>query len=253
MTRLSIIQIIKHAVIVLVLTIVTQLGGLAWAASRFFRRKYVAFLAFYAVLSLAAILVAPMFGRVPLACGAQGPLSVHSWLYCITNRNYVTPEMRDVLFDLSNSLETAYPGTRTRVLDAGFPFLEGFPLLPHLSHDDGEKADLAFFYKDETGYLPAQARSPIGYFAFEDGPTACQANHLTLRWDLELLQPLWPDLQLEKQRTAYAVNWLARDRRVGKVFIEPHLKRSLGISNSKVRFQGCRAARHDDHIHVQLR
>lgn len=253
MAHLSILQIAKHTVIVLVLTIVTQLGGLAWLASRFFRRKIVAFLVIYAALSVTAIFVAPMFGRVPLACGANGPLSVHSWLYCLTNRNYVTPEMRDVLGDLSSSVESAYPGTRTRVLDAGFPFLDSFPLLPHISHDDGEKADLAFFYKDGSGYLPGRARSPIGYFAFEDGPTSCPDNLLTLRWDLEFLQPLWPDLELEKQRTAYAVNWLARDRRVGKVFIEPHLKRSLGISNSKVRFQGCRAARHDDHIHVQLR
>lgn len=253
MARLSVINIVKHAVIVLVLTIVTQLGGLAWLASRFFRRRFVAFLVFYAVLSVAAIWVAPMFGRVPLACGANAPMSVHSWLFCLTNRNYVTPDLRDVLNDLSQSLDKAYPGIRTRVLDASFPFLNGFPLLPHLSHDDGEKADLAFYYRNETGYLPGRARSPIGYFAFEEGPTACRENHLTLRWDLDFLQPFLSDLELETQRMGYAVNWLARDRRVGKVFIEPHLKRSLGISNSKVRFQGCRAARHDDHIHFQLR
>ncbi|WEX89606.1 hypothetical protein PZN02_003519 [Sinorhizobium garamanticum] len=37
-----------------------------------------------------------------------------------------------------------------------------------------------------------------------------------------------------------------------KVFIEPHVKNALGITDGHVRFQGCRAARHDDHIHIQV-
>lgn len=49
-----------------------------------------------------------------------------------------------------------------------------------------------------------------------------------------------------------ALQWLGHDDRVGKVFIEPHLKVKFGAESEKVRFQGCRAARHDDHIHVQL-
>ncbi|MDG1408954.1 MAG: hypothetical protein P8Q50_14385 [Octadecabacter sp.] len=42
------------------------------------------------------------------------------------------------------------------------------------------------------------------------------------------------------------------DQRVGKIFIEPHLAQTLGLNDPKVRFQGCRAARHDDQIHIQL-
>ena len=37
-----------------------------------------------------------------------------------------------------------------------------------------------------------------------------------------------------------------------KIFIEPHLKQRLGIKNQKVRFHGCGAVRHDDHIHLQI-
>jgi hypothetical protein len=37
-----------------------------------------------------------------------------------------------------------------------------------------------------------------------------------------------------------------------KIFIEPHLKNALGITDGHVRFQGCRAARHDDHVHIQV-
>ena len=139
-----------------------------------------------------------------------------------------------------------FPGSATRVLDANFPFFDGFPLLPHLSHDDGRKVDIAIWY--EGGPL----RSPIGYFTFEPGPTDCPARWLTLRWDLDWLQPLWPDLPLDAPRTAHAVEWIAADPRVEKLFLEPHLQSSMGLAHPKLRFQGCRAARHDDHIHLQL-
>jgi murein endopeptidase len=66
------------------------------------------------------------------------------------------------------------------------------------------------------------------------------------------LQPFWRDLFVDHRRTAAALQWLAQDPRVEKVFIEPHLRQTLGASHPKVRFQGCRAARHDDHIHFQI-
>ncbi len=34
---------------------------------------------------------------------------------------------------------------------------------------------------------------------------------------------------------------------------KPHLKTRLKLSSAKIRFHGCQAVRHDDHIHVQLR
>jgi hypothetical protein len=138
------------------------------------------------------------------------------------------------------------------VLDANFPFLDGFPLLPHLSHDDGEKADLAFYYAGETGYLKGATRSPIGYFAFEQGPTNCSKTWPTLRWDFEALQPLWHDYGIDEDRNRSVLEVLVEDDRVGKVFVEPHLVERLGAAHPKIRFQGCRAARHDDHIHFQL-
>jgi hypothetical protein len=76
---------------------------------------------------------------------------------------------------------------------------------------------------------------------------------MTLRWNLTWLQPLWRNYRIEEARTRAAVSWLANDGRVEKVFLEPHLQQSLRVNYAKVRFQGCRAARHDDHIHFQLR
>ncbi len=246
------VRIAFHILIVLVLTLLTQIGGIAWVISRFFKRHLLAFLATYAALSLASIWIAPYFGRVALSCSKEGPLEVQSWMYCALNRNYVSPEMYDVLTSTAEEMDKRHPGTVTVVLDANFPFLDGFPLLPHLSHDDGEKADLAFYYAGETGYLKGATRSPIGYFAFEQGPKECSKTWPTLRWDFDALQPLWHDYGIDEDRNRSVLEVLVEDDRVGKVFVEPHLVDRLGASHPKIRFQGCRAARHDDHIHFQL-
>lgn len=61
-----------------------------------------------------------------------------------------------------------------------------------------------------------------------------------------------PQRTLDTARTREALLWLARDDRVKKILIEPHILERLNIQHPKIRFQGCRAARHDDHIHFQL-
>jgi len=246
-----IISIFRLAVFAL-LTVLTQIGGIAFLVSLFFRKRLYAFVCVYAALLVITGWVAPLAGRTALSCWGGGSLQVQSWFYCATNRNYVSPGLAEVLEDAADATAKAYPGTKTLVLDANFPFLTGFPLLPHLSHDDGEKVDLAFFYQDDRGYLAGRTRSLVGYFAFEQGASDCSRVWPTLRWNLGVLQPLWADYSVEPNRTRFLVSTLASDRRVGKIFLEPHLKSSLGLNAAKVRFQGCRAARHDEHIHVQL-
>ncbi|MEM9044691.1 MAG: hypothetical protein AAGC81_08335 [Pseudomonadota bacterium] len=241
-----------HGLAILLLTLLTQLGGIAWLIALATRRRVLTFLFVYVALWGSALVVAPLFGRVPLPCWPTGELQFATPLYCALNRHYVRPEMRDVLLDLGREMERRYPGTITLVLDANFPFIDGFPLLPHLSHQDGRSADLAFFYRRGGAYLPGSTRSPIGYFAFEDGPSDCPEEGTMLRWNLRWLQPLWPDMEIEPERTRLALNLLARDARVRKILLEPHLKRQLGLASSKIRFQGCHAARHDDHLHIQL-
>ncbi len=261
--------------IVVFLTLLTQIGGIAylvgiavarlWAVRRFVP-KLAIFLLVYTSLTIVTSIVAPIFGRVPLSClaDAADKLVVRSPIYCALNRNYVTPAVRDLAYALADNMDRQFPGATTIALDANFPFLTGFPLLPHLSHTDGRKLDFAYYYEDSSGsFLDGVTRSPIGYFAFEqpansdEQPCKGRNDWLTGRWDLDFLQPLFPAYRLQKQRTVAAVNWLTTEgvSRFGveKVFLEPHLKNALGITDDHVRFQGCRAARHDDHLHVQLR
>lgn len=246
-------RLILHGILIVLLTLLSQLGGLAWIVALFFRRRIPAFLIAYAVLSVSTVWLAPhVSGRVALSCFSDGPLKVQSWLYCALNRNYVSPGMKRLLNDLAAASDKAFPGTQTLVLDGNFPYLDGFPLIPHLSHDDGDKADIALYYRNADGYQRGATRSPIGYFAFEQGPTDCPAEPFSLRWDLDYLQPLLRSLDLEPDRTRHVITWLISEPRVGKVFLEPHLASRLRVSGARLRFQGCRAARHDDHIHLQL-
>jgi hypothetical protein len=247
---------VGHGLWVLILTLLTQVGGLAWLVALAFRRRVIVFALAYAALWGAAQVVAPVFGRVPLPCQGE-VLRSQSWVYCALMRNFVTPEMRDVATDAARAVAVAYPGTVTLTLDGSFPFLDGMPLVPHLSHDDGEKLDFAFYYADTFygagDYLPGLTDAPIGYFSFlRLGEETCPPAWPTLRWDLRWMEPLHLFLGLEPKRTRALVLALSRDPRVTKIFVEPAVATALGVADDKIRFQGCRAARHDDHIHVQL-
>ncbi|MBP1871271.1 hypothetical protein J2Z19_000968 [Ensifer adhaerens] len=263
-----------HAAIVILLTALTQIGGLAWLAamllSRRFRgtRRAIAVLAMFVPLyglgSALASVAAPVFGRVPLPCLAEQGATMHmqSMLYCVLNRQYVVPELKTAALALAAHMNSSFPGTTTLTLDGNFPFFDGFALLPHLSHSDGRKLDIAFYYNDVAGvFRDGETRSPLGYFAFEQpregaaSPCEGRDDVVTMRWDLAALQSLWSPMALEEKRTSEAIRWLSDEGRaygIAKIFVEPHLAERLGVSAETIKFQGCRAARHDDHIHIQV-
>lgn len=258
---------IRHGLAILLLTLLTQLGGIAWLLALLLRpifgRFLVLFLVFYTTTVVTAHYTAPLTGRVALPCLDAGPsqIAVLNPLYCALNRHYVHPTMKDYADDLAAHMHERYPGTRTRALDGNFPFLDGFPLLPHLSHDDGQKLDLAFYYTSADGaYQLGRARWFLGYWAFEQpgpgDPQPCAGETgMSLRWDMEWLQPYLRDWPLDQDRTRAALQWLADNPRGRdfRVLIEPYLAARLGVAGDAIRFQGCQAARHDDHIHIQFR
>ncbi|MEM6926674.1 MAG: hypothetical protein AAF602_07090 [Myxococcota bacterium] len=238
--------------LVVVLTLLTQvLGIVLWPALGLANAPTPRPVAKAGGLAMALVVLswplvaglASLGGRVPLPCLTEPTLAPHTLGFCLAHRHYVRPDVRDTLLSVSREVAAAHPGTTVRFLDAGFPFA-GLPLLPHLSHHDGRKVDLALF--GERG------GSPIGYFGYvaPDRDPACPPHWLDLRWDFAWLQPALR-LHLDEARTATLVRALTRHPGVRKLLLEPHLARRLGVRSDKIRFQGCRAARHDDHVHVQ--
>jgi hypothetical protein len=265
----------------IVLTALTQLGGLIFLASLtlgwFLRRagssKVLAVLAgiviFLAGVPLANLLIAPALaalnGRVALPCetSAERPYAALSSLYFALGRNYARPEIEAMLEAMGRDLGRDDPGLVVTTLDANFPLIDGFPLPPHLSHDNGTRIDLAYFYKDAAGNpVPLAAPSFLGYWGFEEPPTPADAactdktRWLTFRWDMSWFQAfVREDLTLDEARTAAMLRWLVEkgpEHGVTKILLEPHMVKRLGVASPLIRFQGCRAARHDDHIHVEV-
>jgi hypothetical protein len=279
MNALKLITYTGRAITFLVLTVITQIGGLVYVINfstygfinnkvnnQWLRRgcKLASFILLYL---LATFLIVPVlakpFGRVRLPVTTTNHLQPLTFLTCLLNRNYVKKDMREVTYRVATEMNRKYPGTVINYLDANFPFFNGFPLFPHLSHNDGKKLDLAFCYKDKQSLQESnEAPSLIGYGICEE-PTAAEKNTAAYcaqqgYWQYSFLKSLIPqgrkyDFLFYPQKTRDLVELFANDSRIGKIFIEPHLQSRLHISSDKIRFHGCRAVRHDDHIHVQLK
>ncbi|PRY93732.1 hypothetical protein BCF33_2616 [Hasllibacter halocynthiae] len=236
---------VLHLSVAVLLTLLSQVGGLAWLMALPFRRRWLAFPAAYAVLSFAAWAAAPQFGRVALPCMGE-TLRPAAPAYCVLNRRYVAPEMRRAAEALATSLAIRFPGTVTETLDGGFPL--PMPMLPHRSHEDGRELDLALWWRDEDGYAPGLSPSPIGYLSHAGGAAGCPPALTDLRW----LQRLLPEREPDFDRLAAALRFLQADGRIGRVLLDPRLAAAAGAAGGKVGSPGCRAARHDDHLSLRL-
>lgn len=264
--------------LVALLTLLTQIGGLLlWLAygigallSRQRQRpsKWPTAVAFALLYSLSTLFVVPMtapfFGRVALNCISDGrhPYEANSLFYCALNRHYATPRLKGVIEETSAEMSRMHRGSVIGYLDAGFPFDVGLPMLPHLSHHDGRKLDLAFFYKGgpEKQPVPKAGLWFLGYWAFAPAwklPYADRGspNDGFLRWRFDRLQGLFEDYELDRERTGDLIRLLGSgpaSKDVRRIFLEPYLKGPLGLTGGKVRFAGWNAARHDDHIHFEV-
>lgn len=263
------------ALVLLAGTLLTQVGGViivgGWLlfrhlvfrdSKRRVRYSLAATVCLYAMATFVLIPpLAKLGGRTPLPVFASRdlPLAPRSFAYCLLNRHYVSKELYQVIAESSIELEAAFPGTVVRYLDANFPFFDGFPLLPHLSHSDGQKIDFTFFYhKDSASSEYTDSPSPIGYWIYEaprkGEPEPYADRDCFLRWDFPILQGIRRDRVLDVARTREFLETLLKHSSSEKVLLELHLHHRFGLSsNPKVKFQQCNAARHDDHIHFQIR
>lgn len=237
----------------------TQVGGIIWLLSivvsqRLKKKKRLVFPIIYLIFNLIIIPpVAKVFGREPLPTFGQN-VKPRNWVYPLMFRNYVNPNLKTLLINTSNetNLTITY-------LDANFPFADGFPLLPHLSHNDGNKIDLSFYYLDESGISTNKKPSISGYGAFvmnkNETSEVCKENEY---WQYDYPKYLTfgtiNKLEFDKIKTRQLLAALLSQSKTEKIFIEPYLKISMSLSNeSKIRFHGCKAVRHDDHIHLQIK
>lgn len=210
-----------------------------------------------AAMLASAAAEAPALRLTPLPC-TQGPLQPVDRRYCRDHRHYVTPPAHAVLTAVAGAVASRHPGAVVRYMEASWPAGRR-PMPPHLSHGDGRQIDLALFYQDLAGRPLKRPPQPTyrvapGYGAFE--PPRHESERVCTADSKHHAKPDPPKdrrWRLDEARTAALVRELSADARVRSIFLEPHLKRRLGFANDpKVRFAGCQAARHDDHVHVDF-
>lgn len=208
-------------------------------------------------------LIAKPYGRVPMPIFSNTHVKPLNIFTCVFNRHYVKPELLSSIESSAIQISEKHPGTVVSYLDANFPFIDRFPLLPHLSHNDGEKIDIAFLYIDAKSNQPIDNEAPsfMGYGVYEkpavgeiNQPMDCANKGYWQYSFLQYLVPQWNNdkMTFDQERTKDLMTLFIQDKSIGKIFIEPHLKSRMQLNYDKIRFHGCQAVRHDDHIHVQL-
>ncbi len=277
---MRLLTILKKISYFILLTILTQVGGLIylfyqplshpikkrWNGGKQIMARIGVFSLLY--LSTTFILVPPIakhFGRVPMPSFATNKAPVKPLIIftCLLNRHYVNPVLKEQITNTAKTLVKEFPTIQIVYLDANFPFWNDFPLLPHLSHNDGNKLDLAFTYKHRiTGKIVNGSPSFSGYGVYEaprkgalSQPDICRKKGYWQYSFLEKITPQWSKekIVVDEQRTKRLIELLAKNKRIKKIFIEPHLKKRWRLERySKIRYHGCHAVRHDDHIHIQL-
>ncbi|MBT9190554.1 hypothetical protein [Zobellia russellii] len=263
-------KIILHIIIFVLLTVLTQIGGIVYLITLFLvkkqseKRRLKRIGVFAALYLLATFLIvphsAPIFGREKIK--ESEFVEAHSFFYKLANRNYVRPELNKAIGIIASEFEQRNDGIKMIYLDANFPFIDKFPLLPHLSHNDGKKIDISLIYENQNGILTNKKPSISGYGAYE-GPSEKEYNQIAVcknkgNWQYDFpkyltLGKINKDIKFSKKGTRDLSNLIVKQNQVGKLFIEPHLKQRLNLKNGKVRYHGCQAVRHDDHIHFQLK
>lgn len=264
----TILKFIVFLFLFVLLTAITQIGGIVlffsfilsklWKTDFIFN-KITSFIVLYLIATLLITpFVSPLFGREKIQNTSK--IKPSNYMTVLLNRNYVRPALNNLLKQTQHNLDGT--GIEIRYLDANFPFINKFPLLPHLSHNDGEKLDLSLVYKSKNGKISTKQKSVSGYGFFE-GPKGNEYNQINVcfrkgffQYDYQKYMTFGKvnkSLIFSEKGTKKLIKSLLKNKSLGKLFIEPHLKHRLNLTNPKIRYHGCRAVRHDDHIHIQLK
>lgn len=263
----KILKIILHTGLFLFLTILTQVGGFVYLLSlglwKMLGTKWISIKIFiFSILYLITTFLivprlAPIFGREPVQHQSGIRPATNATIFL--NRNYVRPIVNQTLQTSAKQLKDY--GIEIIYLEANFPFLNGFPLIPHLSHNDGKKIDLNLVYENESGTIVNLPRSRSGYGVFVH-PKSNEYDQIKKCKDSGYFQYDYPrffsfgeinsTVKFSEKGTRLLMKNLLNTGKVKKIFIEPHLKTRMKMTDKRIRFHGCRAVRHDDHIHLEF-
>lgn len=270
MNRRGLLQYIKHFILFTFLTILTQIGGLVYLASIPIARRIQKTFRFKATVTFIILYILVTFSIVPSLAKLNGRekikhhpnLKPANLMTVILNRNYVSKSLNVFLENVSENLKEKNDRITILYLDACFPFIKGFPLLPHLSHNDGKKIDFSLVYQDKNGIITDKSKSISGYGVFEN-PTQSELNQTELCIKEGYFQYDYPkyltlgkinnELEFSVFGTKTLMLAILETENLSKVFIEPHLKSRMNLHDARIRFHGCQAVRHDDHIHLQIK
>lgn len=271
----TVLSIIGHLLMFVLLTVITQVGGLiyllclllfAWRKIGGLLPRMVIFAGVY--LLLTQVVIPPLAksnNRVPMPVMQEKSTHVkpHSIWLALACRHYVRPELKEMILSIAEEMQEPYPGVYIEYLDGSFPFFNSFRMLPHLRHDDGTKLDLSFVYKNKKGAYSNGYFSLFGYgFAAKateeevDMTAICEEKG---HKQYGMVERLVPDQEGKGYEFAMAENAtllrkLSQHPSTFFIFLEPHLKFRLGLMTyHAIRFHGCWAVRHDDHMHVQIK
>ncbi|MEY4127049.1 MAG: hypothetical protein RL737_1238 [Bacteroidota bacterium] len=277
---MKILNILGIILLFAILTILSQVGGiilLLWLLLfSFFKKKIenswakrainvFGFMAFYMIFNLLLIpFLAGMDGKTRLPMSKSGNLVPVTYWTAIFMRNYITVEGKEKMTVIADEFAQKHPGLQVKYMDCNYPFrinikgkknipvLEG--LAPHLSHN-GDKADIAFVYNDDTGAPSNLTPTAIGYGSSVDPlpnesctPCYCEKSN----WKYSFMHHTLPknNYQLNEDNSAALVR-LVKKRSTGKILIERHLIQRFKLSGGYTE-AGCHSVRHDDHFHVQF-
>lgn len=260
---------IFHLIMIILLTAISQVGGLIWFVVFFgfliirFKTPFLVKLTTFAGVYLMSVLflvpnLAEQFGRKQLPSDKNGNLIPHNNIYVLLNRNYVTPRLHDELIKVSNKVNSLNPELKMVYMDGSFPFIDGWSIPPHFRHDDGTKIDLTFAYT-KNGKQVNHGASFTGYGNYvphlqgEYNQTKECLSNGNIQYDFSKYAAFTKyDQEFDAANTALIINSLLAIPKARRIFIEPNLKKRMRIYDDRVKFAGCWTVRHDDHLHFQL-
>ena len=236
----KILKTILKVLIFGILTITTQIGGVAYLISVYLNRKWktklrlkpiITFLVVYLIFTIMITpLLAPLFGREKVK--NTDIIKPTNYMTVLLNRNYVKPNLNKLLENAEKELKNS--GIKIHYLDANFPFINKFPLLPHLSHNDGKKIDISLIYEEiSTGKISPRKKSLSGYGVFES-PKPNEYNQVEKCLNNGYFQYDYPkyltfgeinaDLTFSEKGTKKVISSFLKSKSLGKLFFGRQLK-----------------------------